>query len=141
MKRTFDAEVVNALVNDPCIRPHIGDPDSGALDMAPLLAVPRNVCLTGEHGGFFYHWCAPGVFEVHTFVLKSGRGAWAREAAKASLSVMRAEYAADMVWTRVAPDMPHVHRFALEAGFVDCGSDDFDIGGNLVAYNLLTWRP
>lgn len=141
IERTTDAAKVNAVVNFPAIRPFIGNVSAGDLDLAPLLDCARNVCLFGEHGGFLYHWCAPGVFEVHTFVMPDGRGAWARESAKASLTIMRDDYAADMVWTRVAPDMPHVHRFALEAGFVDSGSDDFDIGGDLVTYNLLTWRP
>ena len=85
--RTFDAEQVGAVMNHADVRPHIG-PGPEVIDPAGFLADPRNIALFNEHGGFLFHCHAPGVYEVHTQFLKSGRGRQALEAAKYAAFVM-----------------------------------------------------
>jgi hypothetical protein len=141
MMRTRDAALLNSVVNHPSIRPHIGARDAGDLDMTALLDCDRNICLVNDHGGFLYHWVAPGVFEVHTFILPEGRGEAAKVAARKSLDAMTREYGADMVWTRIRPSDAHTVRFAEAAGFVSAGSGFFDIGDGEEMFYIFTWRP
>jgi hypothetical protein len=136
--RTRCAETVNAVANHPDVRPFIGG--AGPLDMTALLADRANVALFGPHGGFFYHWCAPGVFEVHTLILPAGRGADALADARLSLDVMADEFGASMVWTRVRRDLRHVRLFARAAGMKPAGRRCFDLGDGPHEYDLLTWR-
>jgi hypothetical protein len=139
LTRCFDADRINALANHPAIRPGVGGEPDAPLDLSALVADGNHYFLTGEHGGFAYVWTAPRVYEVHTFIVPAGRGGWAARAATESLSVMRP--AADMVWTRVAPDAPHVAAFARRAGFQSIGTLVSDLGKGPVPYTLMEWRP
>ncbi len=76
--RATDAVRVNAVLNDYRVRPWVADEGEGDLDVSAGVADPRNVFLLGEHGGCFFIWLQPGVYEVHTAVLPAGRGAWVR---------------------------------------------------------------
>lgn len=115
LERSFDAARINAVVNHPDVRPFVGPEDLGELDLAPVAARPEHWFLMGDHGGFLLSWSAPGVREVHTFILPAGRGRWAVEARKAML-----EYAAQngtkQLWTKVLPEHRHVDRFARQGG-------------------------
>lgn len=135
---TVDAAIVNAVANSPDVRPYIGG--VGYLDVTPVLENPLNVALWGDHGGWLYAWSAPGVYEVHTLVLPSGRGAWARKAAKQSLAMM-ADRDATMIWTRIRRDLRHVRAFAVMCGLRSAGVASFDLGDGAHDYELMTWRP
>lgn len=113
-----DAERINAIVNHPDVRPFIGP--GGALDLSAAVERPENWFLMGEHGGFGLIWSAPGVHEVHTFILKTGRGQWAREAAAAVISyaAVRGDY---MLWTKIAPEQVNVIAFATGMGMWETG--------------------
>lgn len=119
LARTFDAAAVNAVANNPDVRPFIGDPDTGALDLAPLIARRENIFLLGEHGGFALTWSAPRIFEVHTFIGRAGRGAWARNAAAEMLEHMT--NFAERLWTRIHPAQANVIAFAQEMGMRPVG--------------------
>ena len=136
--QTVDADIVNGIANNPDVRPYIGG--DGHLDLTPALENPLNVALWGEHGGWFYAWSAPGVYEVHTLVLPSGRGAWARNAAKQSLTLM-SERGAVMIWTRIRRDLRHVRAFAVMCGLRSAGHASFDLGDGSHDYELMIWRP
>ncbi len=139
LSRCADAAVLNSLVNDPAIRPSVGGDPAMPLDLSALAGDPSHFFLVGAHGGFGYLWCAPRVFEVHTFVLPAGRGAWAAQAAAESLATISQD--ADKVWTRVAPDAPNVAAFARRAGFQAVGTKVSDLGKGPVPYTLMEWRP
>lgn len=115
LERSFDAARINAVVNHPDVRPFVGALDLGDLDLSTVVAAPEHWFLMGDHGGFLLAWSAPGVREVHTFVLPEGRGRWANEARAAML-----EYAAAngtrQLWTKIHPDHRHVARFARQGG-------------------------
>lgn len=140
MERCFDADRINALVNDPSIRPHVGGDGKSWLDLSAAVADEQNVFLLGEHGGFAFTWSAPRTYEVHTFILPAGRGKWARAAARFARDLMEADYA-DHLWTRVAPEAANVRAFTLLNGFKPAGQHTIDLGGGPVTYDLFDWRP
>lgn len=101
--RTFDAEQVGAVMNHTDVRPHIG-PGPDVIDPAGFLADPRNIALFNEHGGFLFHCHAPGVYEVHTQFLKSGRGRQALEAAKYAAFAMFTQTDCMEIFTKIQAD-------------------------------------
>lgn len=139
MNRTFDAETINALVNHPKIRPDVGGDGESWLDLAEVVAADRNVALIGEHGGFVYTWTAPETYEVHTFILPTGRGAQAYSMARESLDWM-ADHGARHIWTRVARGHRHTRLFTLKAGFKPCGEHTLDLGAGPVLFDLFNRR-
>ena len=77
VERQFDAAWLNQLANDPDIFPWVHGAVVGPMDCAPIAADPRNLILAGEHGAIVMKPVAPGIYDVHTTVLKTGRGKWA----------------------------------------------------------------
>ena len=120
LERSFDAARINEVVNHLEVRPHVGDPSYGVLDVAPLVARPEHWFLMGEHGGFLLSWSAPGVREVHTFVLPEGRGQWAAAARVAMIGYAKAN-GTRMLWTKIDPAARHVVRFARQGGMQPTG--------------------
>jgi hypothetical protein len=115
LERSHDAAQINAVVNHPEVRPHVGAPEIGDLDLTELVARPEHWFLMGEHGGFMLGWSAPGVREVHTFVLPDGRGKWAEDARAAMLDYARGN-GTQMLWTKIAEADRHVIRYARQGG-------------------------
>jgi hypothetical protein len=115
-----DAQAINAVVNDPAVRPFVGAPEAGDLDLAPLVACDENLFPFGEHGGFALIWTAPHTREVHTFILKSGRGKWAREAAAEGIA-MAAQAGTKALWTCIPDGQRHVAAYALGMGMEPTG--------------------
>jgi hypothetical protein len=98
VKETRDSAWANAVINHPEVKPGLalGYLD-GDLDISPLVESPDNVLYMGEFGGALFHWCAPGVYDVHNFILPEGRGAWGK---RACLEIIEAifERGARMIW-------------------------------------------
>lgn len=140
IERCFDASRINALVNDPSIRPHVGGDGESFIDLSAAVADEQNVFLLGEHGGFAFTWSAPRTYEVHTFILPEGRGKWARAVARLARDWMEADFA-DHLWTRVAPEAVNVRAFTLLNGFKPAGQHTIDLGHGPVTYDLFDWRP
>lgn len=88
LTRTTDAEQINAILNHPAVRPDVAEPKDGALDIAERAAQPGNVCLVGEHGAFVVLRYDAGIYEVHTAILPSGRGEWAKAFAEEGAKFM-----------------------------------------------------
>lgn len=108
------------MVNHPAVRPFVGAPDAGELDLTPVVVRPENLFPFGEYGGFALIWSAPKIREVHTFVLPEGRGAWARQAAAEMLGIA-AENGTHVLWTKIAPDRTNVRQYAVRAGMKATG--------------------
>lgn len=140
MRRCFDAVRINALVNDPSIRPFVGGDGSSHVDLTAVVEDRQNIFLLGAHGGFAFTWSAPRTYEVHTFILPEGRGPEALELALTARGWME-EHFADHLWTRVHPDAANVRAFTLKAGFRPAGEHTIDLGGGPVTYELFDWRP
>jgi hypothetical protein len=120
LSRCDDSGAVNRVINAPEVRPFVGG--EGVLDVTPVLTNPLNVALMGEHGGFLFTWSSPRVFEVHTFILASGRGDWARSAARDAIAQMKAIGATEL-WTRILPEQGNVIAFAEEMGMRPTGEE------------------
>lgn len=140
LKRSDSPILVNALANDPDIRPHVGGDPKLPVDLTEALECERNVCLMGEHGGFLGIWCGPGVYEVHTLIRPQGRGPWALEAARSAISIMFDAYGAKHLWTRVLVTARNVRAFTMAAGFRPCGQELFESGLGPQVYNLYERR-
>lgn len=99
IRRTMDAGFLNSVVNHPEVRPWLGGAEP--IDLAPALSDPRNVALVSDHGGFFLEWREPGLYEVHTQFLPSGRGRHAFEAVWEAMRYMFVETDCTRLLTRV----------------------------------------
>lgn len=140
VKRSTDAALINTLVNDPAIRPFVGGDGKSLLDLTTAVANPFNHFVTGDHGGFAFTWSSPNAYEVHTFVLPEGRGAWAKAFALAARAYMAAMGALQL-WTRVPVGHDNIRAYTEKAGFTVVGRQTIDSGGGPVVYDLYEWRP
>jgi hypothetical protein len=95
--------------------------------MAPLMVRPEHLFPFGEHGGFALLWTAPHTFEVHTFILPSGRGQWARAAAAEGIAMAR-DKGATRLWTKIPPRRPNVLAYAAGMGMTPTGESVVDDG-------------
>lgn len=139
LERSFDGAAINRLVNDPTIRPFVGGDISQPLDLSSAI-IERNVFLLGEHGGFALIWTSPATFEVHTFILPSGRGRWALRATQVGIAIMKDWFGAKQLWTRVEENAAATRLFTRAAGMWPAGREIFDIGGGPKIYQIYEWR-
>lgn len=114
--RTHDPDAINALANHEEIRPFIGG--SGPLDFTDAIARPEHHFIIGQHGGFALIWTAPAALEVHTMIMKKGRGRWARDAASFGIGYAR-QAGAKTLWTKVPPHSRNVRIYAAMMGMRD----------------------
>lgn len=105
LERDCDAERLNRVLNHAAVRPYVADLSHGVIDMSRSAANPNNVVLIGEHGAFFLEQRMPGIYEVHTQVLPTGRGAWAKDFTTSGIYWMFTHTDAFEILTRV----PHGH--------------------------------
>ncbi len=108
------------MVNHPAVRPFVGAPDAGELDLSPLVDRDEHLFPFGEHGGFALIWTAPRTREVHTFIKPEGRGAWAVQAASEMIE-MAGVAGTERLWTQIAPEMRNVRTYAERAGMKPTG--------------------
>lgn len=132
LERCFDVDRINAVGNHPDVRPYIGHAELGELDFTDAVANGDNLFLMGEHGGYVLVWSAPGVYEVHVFVLPEGRGKWAAQARQFTI-----DYAIDkgvqMLWARISPSARSVAYYARRGGMQPTGEMIYTLGS---AYDL-----
>lgn len=115
LDRSYDAERINVVVNDPEVRPFVGAIELGDVDLTSVVERPENWFLMGEHGGFGLVWSAPGVHEIHTFILPLGRGKWATKAAETMIAFAR-ENGDTMLWTKIPSKFKNVSIYARLMG-------------------------
>ena len=132
---TKDADAVNAVVNHPAVRPFIGAPEAGDLDLSAMIEQPENLFPFGEHGGFAFIWTAPHAREVHTFILPEGRGKWARDAAREAIGIA-GQCGTVMLWTRIPPHAPHVRAYAACMGMRATGETVATFGTPWPIYSM-----
>jgi hypothetical protein len=115
LARSHDAARINEVVNHPTVRPAVGVPELGDVDMTPAVEKLEHWFLMGDHGGFALTWSAPATYEWHSFILPEGRGKWAADARTEAIEYAR-QHGARMLWSKIPPDAPHVDRFARQGG-------------------------
>lgn len=86
IRRSFDANDINPILNDPGVFPAITVPGIDKLDATPLVANPHNVLIMAEGGGILFVKQEPHIYEVHTNFLPKYRG---RHAVRSSLAAYR----------------------------------------------------
>ncbi len=71
--------VVNYLINHDEIKPWVCGEMVGTLDATPLIADRDNYFFTDTHGGCGLLNLGQGRYDLHSFVLPSGRGRWVKD--------------------------------------------------------------
>src|SRR6185437_1081510 len=103
IRREFSAETLNLVANHPAVRPWIGAPQPGPVDVTPLVADQRNILLMGDGGGVMFQFLDPGLYEAHTQFVPEARGVEALKAVKDALRWMFTRSDAIEIVTKV-PD-------------------------------------
>ena len=132
LARSHDVAAINRVVNAPEVRPFVGG--EGVLDVTAAVASPENIWLMGEHGGFAMAWSALRIYEVHTFILKGGRGEWARQAAHDAIATMAP--VADQLWTQILPEQGNVVAYAMAMGMRPTGATRETLGKTYDVYEM-----
>lgn len=112
-----DAGLMNGVINHPGVRPDVADMGEGVLDLSATIADPRTVCLAGDHGGFLCFKYDAGIFEVHSAVIPSGRGKWAKEAAEEFVQFMFCQTDCIEILTRIPEGNVAAMALARSVGF------------------------
>lgn len=111
IRRDFAAGPINAVLNNPEVRPWVADMGEGIIDLTKAVENRNNVLLMGEHGGCMFYRIMEGMYEVHTMVLPDGRGEWVKDFLLAVRHYMWTRTDAVEVTTRV----PNGHDAAKKA--------------------------
>lgn len=142
--RTFDADEVNTVVNDPSVYPWVHGAVVGPLDLSPVLQNRDNYALWGEHGGMVFSCLQPGLYEFHTQVLPAGRGAWTLQMMQECFSWMFSRTDAVELLTRC----PHikakatVKRLGMSFEFTRPNSwvhDHKPVSSDIYSYKVQDW--
>jgi hypothetical protein len=116
MQRASSPEIFNGFLNDPFVRPDVASEDISTLDITSVVANPRNVVLQGDHGGFAFIATLPGIYEVHTVALKTGRGQWIIDQAHAAANYMFTQTDAYEITTRIPAKHVAARTLAIATG-------------------------
>jgi len=143
MRRTFDPELLNRVVNHPAVRPWLGG--GGAIDVTPLLDNHANYALVGDGGGFVFIDKGGGVYEAHSQFLPHTTDN-VRACAAEALRFMFTETPCTRI-TSMLPDGNVVaKRFSNSMGFTPTHRDeaawptaDGLVGLTHVALDCATW--
>lgn len=117
LKVSLDAVAANEICNDPSVLPTLSLGVFDSIDLAPLIANPRNHLLMGEFGGVLLIWTAPGVYDAHDFVLPDGRGKWARDVSQDVFAFVFDVLHARLLWTQTPVDNRASRMFNRILGF------------------------
>lgn len=114
--REFHPERINAILNDPVVRPDVSESVTGGMDIAQAVNNHSNVLLMGEYGGCFFFKLMSGIYEVHSQCLKPGRGAWIADFVQAAGDWMYTRTDAFEIVTRIPINHNGARTLAIHAG-------------------------
>ena len=133
--RSFDAEFLNRLVNDPSTEAgRLGLKD---LDLTEVLADHDNVFLANSYGGFLFVRDRD-VYEVHTNFLPRGRGPKVYDAARAAAFYMFTETDCLAIRTMVPRGNLAAKALTERMGFTRWG--DTEVNGVECGLYMLTLK-
>lgn len=118
VSRSYSADAINAVVNHPEVRPHVGAPGGGYLDLSSEVANHSNVLLMGEGGGVILHQQELGVYELHTNFLPEHRGAATYKAMSDAFYWMFTRTPCVEILTKCPKSNPGTAAMARRLGFV-----------------------
>lgn len=116
-----DIPAINAILNDPAVKPTAALGQSGDLDVTTLFN-GRNVILSAPGGGAVFAWSSPGVFEGHSFFLPTIRGRKAVALGREMLIFMF-RHGAQRIWGQTPADNRPACMFNRLLGFKSLGFD------------------
>jgi|TARA_R110000824_G_scaffold330042_1_gene516787 hypothetical protein len=111
VKREFNADYLNEIVNDPSVRGGIKN-TLFDLDMSPIVDEMDNYVLSWEGGAFILVDKGESVHELHTQALKSGRGKKLRVAADEMFEYMHGK--CEKITSMASKDNPAARALAEE---------------------------
>lgn len=117
LTRAHDAEALNVIVNDPSIYPWVHGSVEGPMDMAKIVANPRNHALVGQHGAVFFAIHSNGIYEAFSQVLPSASAHWEAEMIRDSLQWLFTHTDAVEIWARCPSSEAPNRRLVDEGGF------------------------
>lgn len=112
-----DAFFANEVLNDPDVFGLVAFDGTTRIDISAHVGVDGNVLLTTAHGGFLFVKQEPGVYQLHTFFRKAGRGRHALLAAHDAANYMFVHTDCLEILT-VAPDDNPLSHPPRHMGFV-----------------------
>lgn len=119
--RTMDATFLNEVANHPEVRPFLGGRDDAGelihLDLTEKVRNPANIALLAPDGGWLLQAMLPGVYELHTLFLPSGRGRSYFARAKEALRYVFTRTDALEILTKVPDDNAGARMAAALVGF------------------------
>jgi len=110
IKRTYNADFINSVVNDPSVKD--GAEAKGVLDFSAVAANLNNFILVNEFGGFIVIKLMPGIYECHTQFLPDGRGQLAVDAVEEAMRYMFIHTDCTRIVTKVNVNNKPVRMFA-----------------------------
>jgi hypothetical protein len=112
-----DATQINAILNDPLVRPTIGV--EGQPDATNLLKDARNRLYFDGRGGAIFAWRGPGIYEGHSFFRARGR-----DAIRAGRECLDLMADARMIWGNTPESNRAARWFNRQLGFRSLGMID-----------------
>lgn len=145
VERQFEAGRINAVLNDPAVRPWVAN-GSELIDLTAKVSDKNNILLMGEHGGCMFYPLLSGVYEVHTQVTRPGRGDWTARLTDACARWMFTRTPCYEIMTRV----PHGHIAARAAAVAagmrheftrpqECRFRDHIVDVHIYSYRIQDW--
>lgn len=138
IRRSFDAQAFNALINHPDVRPGVGG--EGVLDLAPVVMNPANHLLMADGGGFLLVNLGGGTYEVHSQFLPEHR-AGAIQAMREGMEYMFERTDCQRLLTRVPDGNLGAKGIARAGGFRELFRRDDERCGptSFQGLGLLEW--
>ena len=138
IKRSFDAERLNDIVNHPAVRPWVCGVYPDYIDLTEIVANRDNYLLETESGMFLMLKKESGTYEIHTQFLPEGAGA-ALPAAREGLNYMFTKTPCERLTTSIPVGNKHAKLLALRMGFTYQGNHgEWLLFGNMVPLELYT---
>ena len=141
VRRSFDGEFLNRVVNDPAVLPYVSLGLVETLDMRPFVADERNYFLANEWGGFLLLNEGDGVYDLHSQFLPQGRGIAVLQAAADAQRFMFTETDCMAVKTFCPQGNPAAKALARRGGFTKIGPVEIlGIAGDMYILTRHDWR-
>lgn len=123
LHRTFAPEVLDAILNDPTVRPTIETKAKGRIDSTPLVCCPSNIVIVGEAGAAIFAGLGVGRYVGHIAVPERYRGRLGLDLGRGALAMLFGAYGAACCRCEIPLGLPQAILYVRRLGFVSLGRD------------------
>lgn len=123
ISRTRDPAILEAIINDPSVRPTAQGGDY-YLTSVELLNKAENLCYTGNGGAVLFVAIGQGVYQGHIFCVEGSRGAQALLLARHALQVLFDVHRAVKLVADVPMALPAARLLCRRAGMAALRRDN-----------------